>query len=218
MKKVFIFGIGDLAKTLFNYIKMDNRYEVIGFSVDDEYYCNDYMYDLPVVKYSELVKKDKSYFYIITAVGYKNMRNKRDCYIRLKADGFRFINYIHESVLIQPDLIIGENNIILSGSIIEFGVEIGSNNIIWSGVILSHDSFVGNHNFIASGCLIGGYSKVKENNFLGFRAIIIDGVIINREVLIGSNSLVLKSPQNYTKNIGNPTKCISNHKKMGICV
>ena len=96
--------------------------------------------------------------------------------------------------------------------------EIYDNNIIWSNSLLCHDSIVGSHNFIAASSVIGGFSKVLENNFIGFNSVVKENIIIDKEVLIGAKSLVLKSPEDYSVYYGIPAVKIKEHKETGIKV
>lgn len=214
MKKVIIFGIGDLAKELYYYMK--DEYNILGYAIDDDYFLEEYSnYKVKVYKKSDLKKIEDKYF-LITAIGYKNMKARKKKFLELKEEGFNFINFIHKSVIFEKDLKIGTNNIIFPGTIVEPGVKIGNNNIIWSRNLLCHDSEIGSHNFIAASCLIGGFSKVLDNNFIGFNSTIIQRITLNKNILVGAKSLVNKNLNDYTKNYGIPAKEISNQEKEGM--
>ncbi|MGL5988348.1 acetyltransferase [Cetobacterium sp.] len=216
MKKVIIFGIGDLAKELYIYIK--GYKNVIGFCVDNQYWDKEkkFFEGKIVYKISDFTPKDFEDIYFITTIGYKNMRSKKKKYLELKRKGIKFTNFIHKSVIYENDLQIGENNIIFPGVIIEPGVKIGDNNIIWTRNVICHDVEIGSHNFIAAASLVGGFSKILDNNFIGFNSTINHNIIIEKEVLIGAKSLVNRNTKNYTKNYGIPSKEISTHEEKGI--
>lgn len=217
MKKVIIFGIGDLAKTLYCYMK--DLYEVLGFCIDRRYKNEKEIFmGKKIFELEDILLNNDEDIYFIMAIGYKNMRNRKEKYLELKKKNIKFINFIHESVLYQKNMKIGENNIIFPGVILEPNVIISNNNIIWSQTLICHDSEIGNHNFIAAGTIIGGFSKILESNFIGFGAVISDNIFLEKEILIGSKSLVNKNPHNYSKYYGIPIKKISEHKKEGIKV
>lgn len=82
--------------------------------------------------------------------------------------------------------------------------------------MLCHDSIVGSHNFIAASSVIGGFSKVLDNNFIGFNSVVKENVVVNKEVLIGANSLLLKTPDDYSTYYGTPAVKVREHKEKGI--
>lgn len=216
--KTIIFGIGDFAKQLHYYLTSENRFEVEYFCVNKKHYNNSEFLGKKVLIFEEDLKDIPiSEYKFIIGVGYNNLRARKLIFNSIKDKGYKLINFIHPTVLVYGE-VLGEGNIILSDVILEPFSKVDNNNIIWSKSLICHDSKIGNHNFIAAGSVIGGFSEVLENNFLGFNVTIKDNVSINNEVLIGANSLVLNSPEDYGHYHGTPAKKIKSHRKDGIRV
>jgi len=218
-EKIIIYGKGDLAKLMLYYFHSDSFYEVVAFCVDDSFLDAESFCNLPLVsinKIKELYhpKKFKSF----VAVGYSNMRNRVFMFDKIKSLGYECVNYISSKSLIDKSLSLGENNIILQGTIIEPFVTIRDNNIIWTSCVICHNTTIGSHNFIASQSLIGGFSVIKDNCFLGFNSTILQNVTIEDETLVGAKSLVLSNSEKFSKLIGIPAKKITNHFKEGIII
>lgn len=214
--KVIVFGTSDFAKQIGFYLTKSKEYKLSYFCVNKDYYDDTELMGKKVLIFEEDLGNlsPKEYKFII-AIGYKQMRIRKKVFELIKGKGFDFINYIHPTAIVMGE-IRGEGNIILANAVLEPFAEVFNNNIIWSNAILCHDSIVGSHNFIAAQSLIGGYSKVLDNNFIGFNSTVKDNVVINKEVLIGAKSLVLKSPDDYCLYFGSPARKINQHEERGI--
>lgn len=217
MKKVLIFGTGSLAKTLFEYLRIDNQSEVTAFCVSSEQKTVDTFCDLPVLDF-ETIQEDypADAFDIILAIGYKKMRARAFIFNAIKLKGYSLKNYIHPSVIFHNNSI-GEGNIILPGCVLEPGAKIGNNNVIWSMTLLGHDCLIGNHNYISAKCLISGDSKIGDMCFVGNGATMINGLIIEDETCVAAATYLRKGTQRQGLYSGNPAKLIKfNHNGIEI--
>lgn len=216
-KNVVIYGKGDFAKLIFYFLENDSSYKVIAFCVDEEYLDSDTFCGKSLISFNEIDEKYPCNLYkAFVAIGYSNMRIRKVMYEKIKKKGYSCINYLSSKASISENMIIGENNVILANSVIEPFVEIGNNNIIWSSSNICHDVKIFSHCFLASQSLVGGFSIIKDNSFLGFNCTILQNLTVEKESLIGSNSLLLSNTEQYSKYLGNPAKMISKHEKEGI--
>jgi len=217
-KKLIIFGAGEFARLMNYYLERDDRYSVEYFCVSSDAFNTKVFLEKRVLNFEQdLDKISKDEYQFVLAIGYSNLRKRKIFFDAIKNKGYNFINYIHPSVINYGE-ISGEGNIIFPNVLIEPFCEINNNNVVWSSNVVLHDSIIGNHNFIAANCLIGGRSKVLDNNFLGFNSTIIQDITINKEVLIGAKSLVLKSTDDFSAYYGIPAKKIREHYKNGIII
>ena len=215
--KLIIFGIGDLAKTLYSYIYNSVDYEIVAFCVDDEYKNTEFFCGLKIIEFSALLKKYSVNDYkILLAVGYSNMRLRKLVFEKIKISGFEFINYVHDTAVIHDSVKMEEGNIFFPNVVVEPSTTIGSNNIFWSSVNVCHDVSIGSHNFFASQVLLGGFSFLGNLNFIGFNATVLQSVKIENEVLLGAKSLLLKNADSFGKYIGSPAVLASSHAAEGI--
>lgn len=212
-EQMLIFGIGPLSKTVVSLCKDIETIEIVGFIIDDEYYVEDKFIGLPVYKYSNVSKQD---FKIVTCIGYKSMRKRKEIFLKLQSDGFLFTNIIHPSVTICNGFNIGVNNIIFPNVCVEPNVEIGNNNIFWSKTLLGHDCKIQNHNYIAAQVLVGGNATVKDNCFLGNATSMVNEVILEEETYLVAGSFLFNSTDKCTKYFGFPARKVSTHHENGI--
>jgi sugar O-acyltransferase (sialic acid O-acetyltransferase NeuD family) len=195
LQKVIIYGNGRIAKIIYQFVK--KQFDVVAFTVDKECIQKNTVEGLPLLPFENIenelsVKKYK----MLIAVGYVEMNNIRENkYLEAKSKGYDFINYIHPSVDIHDNVIIGENNIILDHVTIQPYVKIGDSNSIWSGVVVAHGSTIADTNWITSGVVIAGDAVIKSKCFLGVNSSIGHNVTIEDENFIGSNTLVTKNSE-----------------------
>lgn len=129
--------------------------------------------------------------------------------IRAKAWGFitRFYPYYLKKMY---GMHIGENCVIswkahLDKSINPQGIYIGSNTwVLARATILAHDHCRG----------IKADTYIGDNSVIGISAIIMPGVCIGNQVVIGSGSVVTKDIPSYCIAVGNPAKVIKENIKV----
>ena len=193
MDKLIIYGAGKIARTIYEYIKED--YTVVCFAVDKEYGTEKSLNGIPIVHFDNI----ENYFEISThlmliAVGYLDMNEFREKkYKEGKAKGYKFINYIHPSVILHDCNSMGENNIVLENVSIQPDVQIGNNNVFWSNVVLSHGVVIGDSNWITSGVVISGDTELKSHCFLGVNSTVGHNLLIEENTFIGASTLITKS-------------------------
>lgn len=191
---ILIYGKGDFAKIIYQYLKRDKKYKVLGFCVDKEYIDKDIYLGLPLFDVDNIASKfDMHNTYVYVAVGYSSMEARQKMFDKAVSFSFKFTNIICEGVNIDSSVNIGSNNIFMPGVIIEPFTKIGNNNIFWSSSLVCHDVTIGNHNFFAAKTIIGGFSKVRDRNFLGFSVVVIDNINISSNILLGASSLVIEN-------------------------
>lgn len=193
MEKLIIYGNGRIAKIIYQFVK--KQYDIVAFTVDRHYIQEDVIDGLPLMAFEDLetklsCKKHK----MLVAVGYVQMNVVREKkYKEGKDKGYDFINYIHPSVEIHDNIIVGENNIVLDHVTIQPYVKLGNSNFIWSNAVIAHGSIVGDTNWITSGVVVSGDSTIKSNCFLGVNATIGHNITIDDENFIGANTLITKN-------------------------
>ena len=58
MKSLIIFGTAEIAELAHFYFTNDSDYEVVAFTVDDEFIDNKMLLDLPVIPFSEIINNE----------------------------------------------------------------------------------------------------------------------------------------------------------------
>tara|TARA_Y100000768_G_scaffold150861_1_gene112763 strand:- start:16472 stop:17134 length:663 start_codon:yes stop_codon:yes gene_type:complete len=194
IKKVIIFGIGQIAELVQDLIEENKTLELQAFCADKEFVIKNKFNGYDLVSLDQVVEKfPPREFYFITALSYSNLnQNRESIYKKLKNLGYDFINLISEKSIFKADTI-GENNIIFELNNIQKGVKIGNNCIFWSGNHIGHHSTIEDNCFISSHTVISGSVKVGANSFIGVNSTIRDNISIGNKCVIGAHCLILKN-------------------------
>lgn len=115
-------------------------------------------------------------------------------------------NVFHGSILQEDGAKYGVSNQFFAHSYINSQVVIGDNNIINTGAIIEHEVTIGNHNHISVGVKICGRSSIGNACFIGAGAIIINKLNICDNVTIGAGSVVIQDIKEAGVYVGNPAK------------
>ena len=194
IKKIIIFGIGQIAELAKDLVDENPNLELNAFCADKEFVVEDKFCGYELVSTEEVNKKfSPKDFYFITALSYSNLnKNRENVYKKLKKLGYNFINLISDKSIIKTDEI-GENNIIFELNNVQKGVRIGNNCIFWSGNHIGHHSIIKDNCFISSHTVISGNVEVGANSFIGVNSTVRDNIVIGEKCIIGANSLILKN-------------------------
>ena len=86
MKKLVIFGNGQVADIMFSYFQKNDEYNVVAFCVDDKFQSKKKHLNLPLLPFSKLKKLHPiNDYFIFVAISYTQMNKKRkDKYNQIK--------------------------------------------------------------------------------------------------------------------------------------
>ena len=147
MKKLIIFGTGDIAQIAHLYFSNDSEYTVIAFTVDREYLNEDSYEGLPVVPFESLKENyhpDSHSLFI--ALSYSKMNKVREQKYNMAKDmGYILPSYISNKCSYLSQYTPGDNCFIFEDNTIQPYVKIGNNVTIWSGNHIGHHSTIDDH-------------------------------------------------------------------------
>lgn len=194
-KKIIIIGNTSNAKLAHYYFSNDTDYNVIAFSVDEQYINEKEFCNLPVVAFKNIENYyPPSSYDAFVAIGYTDMNNlRKKMYNLTKEKGYNLPNYISSKCSFLTQELIGDNNLILEDNTIQPFVLIGSNNVFWSGNHIGHDVVIKDHCFITSHVVISGFTIIENNCFLGVNSTFRDAITIKEYSLIGAGASIMKS-------------------------
>lgn len=193
-EKVVIFGTKQIAEIAHFYLTHDSPYEVVAFTVDQEYLEADEFLGLPVIAFEEITARfPPNQYRMLVPMSYQKMNKLRaQKYAEAKDKGYSLINYVSSRATVWPGLELGDNCMIFENNVIQPFVTIGSDVILWSGNHIGHHSTIKDHCFLASHIVVSGSVTIEPNCFIGVNATLRDGITIARECLIGAGVLILK--------------------------
>jgi sugar O-acyltransferase (sialic acid O-acetyltransferase NeuD family) len=199
-QKIVIAGNAITAEILFTYLCRDARYEVAGFTVDDDFVVQSGAGYPLTVGLSEAVSAfSPNTHRVIMALGYSDLNRTREVmFRRLKAMGYGFETYTHPEARVYTDNPLGEGSVVLPGAVIEPHAQVGANTMVWSNVTLAHHSSVGDHCWVAAGTVVSGQAKVLRNTFLGVSCTVVNAVTVGEFNVVGAAALISRDTKPHS--------------------
>lgn len=207
-KPIIILGAGRHSKILIKILKECN-YEILGVTDPFKKIGEDYFG-------TKILGSDEVIFeYSINDIelvnGIAELDNRKTRYSlskKLEAQGYKFANVIHPSVIISDEVKLNNGVQLMAGAIIQHGVEIGFCSIINSGAIIDHDCKISEFCHIAPGATLSGNVTIGSQSHIGTGVTIIEKKRIGENCIIGAGSIIYKDIPSNTKYI-QPKKNIS---------
>lgn len=197
MKKLILFGTGDIAQIANYYFESDSDFEVVAFTVDEAYIQANTFEGKPVVPF-EIIQEQyaPAEHQLFVALSYAKMNRLRanKC-TEAKEKGYTLASYISSQCTYRSQFQPGENCFIFEDNTIQPFVRIGNNVTLWSGNHIGHHSTIMDDNFVSSHVVISGHCTIEPNCFLGVNATIGHQVTIARETLLGAGAIVAKNTE-----------------------
>lgn len=196
-KKLIIFGVGDIAELANFYFSNDSDYEVVAFTVDQEYIESDIFCDLPVIPFEKVDELySPSEYFMFIAVSYSKLNQvRKDKYTAAKEKGYKMASYISSQASILNEGAIGDNCFILEDNTVQPFVTIGNNVTLWSGNHIGHHSTIHDHAFISSHVVVSGGVSIGSQSFIGVNATLRDHIVIGEKCVIGAGVIMLSSAE-----------------------
>jgi acetyltransferase EpsM len=206
-QRLVIWGASGHALTVANIVRLEGKYEIIGF-LDDinpkrrgEAFCGS-----TVLGGREQMKdlQKQGIHHILFGFG--------DCQARLKlADwvrrhGFQLGTAIHPRAVVAADVQIGEGTVIAAGTVINPATRIGVNVIVNTCASVDHECLIEDGCHIAPGVHLGGRVTVRQGVWIGIGATVKDGVRIGAGSIIGAGTVVLNDIPEDVVAFGIPAK------------
>jgi sugar O-acyltransferase (sialic acid O-acetyltransferase NeuD family) len=211
-EKLIIVGNTSFAEIAYEYFLYDSPYEIVAFSVEDEYIKEKNIFGLPVVAFEQLDNKfSPNNHDIFVAATYTQLNRLRTRLAEdIKSRGYRLASYISSQAFLWRNVELGEHCFIFEDNTIQPFVSIGSNNIIWSGNHIGHHTKIGDNNFISSHVVISGHCNINDNCFFGVNSTLANNLNISDDTLIGAGAVLTKNTKKGGVYIGNPARITGN--------
>ncbi len=115
-------------------------------------------------------------------------------------------NIVSPYARVSPRSQMGIGNSIMHDVVINANVLIGDNCIINSKALIEHDAIIGSNTHISTGAIINGDVKVGDNCFIGSGAVLVNGINICNNVIIGAGAVVVRDIEIPGVFLGNPAR------------
>ena len=135
---------------------------------------------------------------MILPISYQKVnRLREEKYLQARAKGYGLVSYVSTRATVFPDLVLGDNCVILDNCVISPFVRIGNNVIVTDGAIIGHHAVLKDHCFVGAGAVILGRVTLGEFCFIGANATVKEEVIVARECVIGTGVVITRNTREY---------------------
>lgn len=204
-----IIGAGKYGEVYLSYLR-ESGVDVIGFLDDDDSAQSRLFGGLPVLGKTDSLQNLKEKFgveAVYCPLGNNRIRVK--FLQRAKDFGYCTPNYIHPSVVLSPDVKLGQGVYILLGSDIMPYTEIEDYVMISMNVNVAHHNILKRGTFLSTGCNFGASIVAEENTYCGIGSTIMTGLHrLGKDCLIGAGAVVIKDVPDGAVMAGVPAKII----------
>lgn len=204
-----IIGAGTYGEVYLSYLQ-ESGIEVVGFLDDNKSLWNTEIRKIPVLGGLDVLPRLKE-LYGIEAVYCPIGNNKLRVQFleRAKKLGYKTPNFIHKSVVISPNVVIGNGVYILLGtSIMPYSV-IRDYVMISMNVNLAHHSILEEGVFLSTGCNFGASIVAHKFAYCGISSTIMTGLKeLGENCLIGAGAVVIKDVPANAVVAGVPAKIL----------
>lgn len=198
MQKIVIVGAGENGFVVKNILAYNRFYNIHGFLDDGKNGKN------ILGKVSDFSKYKEQGCWFFVSIGTNSSRKK--VFEILAESKVKFINAIHPSAYIEPDVRLGLNVMVGAQSYVNIGSRIGDNTLVNNGCTVEHDNLIGRHCHLAPGAITGGGVTIGDGTFIGLNSTVRDHVRIGRDVLVGMGSTVVRNLPDSAVAMGCPAK------------
>lgn len=206
MKSVII-GAGTYGEVYFAYLQ-EAGVDVVGF-IDDAPKA-DIVCGLPVLGgMDSLASLKEQYGVEAVYCPLGNNKLRVEFLSRAKELGYQTPNYIHPSVIISPNVTIGNGVYILLGTTIMPYTIIKDYTMISMGVHLAHHSVLEEGVFLSTGCNFGASIVAHKYAYCGISSTIMTGLHeLGEDCLIGAGAVVIRDVESKAVVAGVPAKVL----------
>jgi sugar O-acyltransferase (sialic acid O-acetyltransferase NeuD family) len=191
--------------------RVDDEFIAVGFLDNDPDKVGTSFHDLPVLgpvsAIPTLGLDDAHFVNLITGSTTARYETSREA-VGL---GARLTNFIHPSVNLSMTTV-GVGNYIQEAVVLQAEVVVGDNSSIHMGSLIGHESKVGSSVFIAHAVSVSGCCRIGDGCFIGTNATILPRVEIGRWSVIGAGAVVTRDVPEYSVVVGNPGRVIRRHE------
>lgn len=205
-KPLVIFGRAEIAELAKFYFSHDSDRKIVAFTVDDAYADTDQFDGLPLMAWSEAIKRfPPDQYDMHVALSYNKLNQIREAkFHQAKQAGYTLASYICSKSVSWPDLTHGENCFILENQTIQPTVKLGHNVMLWSGNHIGHGSHIGDHTYFASHVVVSGHCKIGQRCFFGVNATLRDFLTIGDDCFIAMDASITRDLENGSVALGAP--------------
>lgn len=113
---------------------------------------------------------------------------------------------VHPSAIVSPSARISSGVVILPNAVVNADAEIGTGAIINTAAIVEHDCHVGSFVHLSPKATLGGGAHVDDLSWLGIGSVVLPGIKIGIESVVGAGATVIHDIGDRIVVVGTPAR------------
>jgi sugar O-acyltransferase (sialic acid O-acetyltransferase NeuD family) len=214
MDDIVIIGSSGHAKVVIDIVQQEGRYNIIGL-LDRYRTAGEETLGYRVLgKEETLAELAKSHAVkgVLIAVGDNFDRSKVVNRVRKICPDLPFVSSVHPKASIASDVSLGEGTVIMAGVSVNSSCSIGRFCILNTNSSLDHDSIMEDFSSLAPRATTGGHCRIGSYSAICIGAVLVRGIHIGANTVVGAASLVMKPIDSFVVAYGSPAKVIRKRK------
>lgn len=205
---IAIIGGGGHARSVMAILKKHPDFNLLGYT---DIRDNGEILGIPYLGKDDFIFQNKIENVV---VGVSYLKSPLDMQLRFEIiekcqrKGVKFPTIISPDAIVDESVQIEEGTVVFSGAVVNVGTTIGAFSIINTRSVIDHDCCIGNNCSISPGAVLCGAVTIDDRVFVGAGTVVKDSVSIGEDILIGTQSNVVKNLTNKGVYFGNPAKLI----------
>jgi sugar O-acyltransferase (sialic acid O-acetyltransferase NeuD family) len=195
MRKIVIFGTGDMALLACLSLREELGREIAAFTVQQNFVMAARFCDADVIPFERLTSRfpaGSCELLIALGPGERNRLRER-IFLAACAMNYEFASYVHPSVRVHPSVGIGRNCLVFESVSLQPFAQLGDNVVVRPLSYVGHHVTVAAHSFIGPGAKLLGHSMVGERVLVGAGAVLGPRVAVGADSVISANASALES-------------------------
>lgn len=204
---IIIIGAGGHSKILIDILEENNEFNILGLLDDNKNIHGEYILGKKILGDIESINnynpKNTRF-----ALSIGNNQVRRKIFNKILGWGYVPANVISKNAIISQYAKLGNGLVVNAGVKIHPDVCIGDNVIIGMNATISHDSIVERDVHISPGVHLTGTVYIETGVDIGTGAVIIPGVRIEENSIIGAGAVVTENIEKNSVAVGMPARTI----------
>jgi acetyltransferase EpsM len=144
----------------------------------------------------------------VVAIG--NQRVRRELSLKILNNRGTLATVVHPSVIVSPTATIDLGTVVVAGVVINTDARIGRYCIVNTSATLDHDVVLADGVQICPGANLAGAVHCEALVFVGTGAVVVPGVRIGENSVVGAGTVVLRALPANVLAVGNPARIVRN--------
>lgn len=190
--KLILYGSGGHAKVVADIVRLEDRFELVGFLDDRPEAYGRQVLGLPVLgsglQLADIQKK-QGVSHALVAIG--DNRRRLELSLDLMKQGLQLAAAIHPSAVVARSATVGPGSVLSAMAVVNPDAKLGMSVIVNTSASVDHDNRLADGVHVAPGAHLSGSVTVGQCSWIGLGALVRQEITIGHDCLIAAGAVVV---------------------------